>query len=482
MLSIIIVKYKAEKELQECIESLAKTKVKKEIIVIDNNEINRGYARGNNLGASFAKGEFLMILNPDTVVLPGAIDKMIEWLNNHPDCSIVSPRLVDENHVPYRFQGTSKLTPLHGIWGLSFLNKVFLDRIYWLPRSVEVVPGTALMMRTKDFVGFDEKFFLYFEEADLCMRTPRKKYILKEAEVIHYWGRSTPENIKPIFVESRFYYFRKHYGILWATLVHLICSLSKKNIAITLIFLIGVWLRLSSPFVFFDDARWFYASARGALFGQFPLLGITASITWLHQGPLWTYLYIPALWLSNFSPVSGSVPVNILNILFIPTFYYLLSVLFNKKIALINIIIVWLLPWWIFHSGLAYHTSLIPLFEVIFLLCLIKQRDFLVGLFLGFLYQLHLLTFIFWPLLLRSKILNLRSILGFMLGILPFLVSGPTQTFGIFIWITKHLFEGFGGTGLASEAYRVVLFVPTLVLLNYFVKIVIGYAHRFNTH
>ena len=75
-----------------------------------------------------------------------------------------------------------------------------------------------------------------------------------------------------------------------------------------------------------------------------------------------------------------------------------------------------------------------------------------------------------------------KQLVGFLLGIFPFIVSGPTQTFGIFVWIAKHLFEGFGGTGLASEAYRVVLFIPSLLLLIYFVKIVIGYAHRFNTH
>mgnify|MGYP001597200792 FL=1 len=136
MLSIIIVKYRAEKEYLECLKSLKNIKTPHEIITIDNNEINRGYAKGNNLGASFAKGEYLMILNPDTIVLPGSIDKMVKWLNNHPDYSIVAPRLVDANHVPYRFQGTSPLTPTHGIWGLSFLNKIILDRKYWLPKSV----------------------------------------------------------------------------------------------------------------------------------------------------------------------------------------------------------------------------------------------------------------------------------------------------------------------------------------------------------
>lgn len=235
---------------------------------------------------------------------------------------------------------------------------------------------------------------------------------------------------------------------------------------------------LLPPIPFFGDIGWFYLSARDAiLLGKFPLLGITSSITWLHQGPLWTYMIIPAFILSNFHPLSPVVLMVILNIFLIPCFYFLILKLFNKKTALLSTFLLALFPWWTMHSHIPYHTSPIPLFEVIFLLCLIKQRDFLTGLFLGFLYQLHLLTFIFWPI---YPLLNLplfrgrhpvgsggiRFILGFLLGILPFIISGPIQTLGIFVWIIKHILVGFGGSGLTSEAYRVVLFIPALILLS----------------
>lgn len=232
---------------------------------------------------------------------------------------------------------------------------------------------------------------------------------------------------------------------------------------------------------YFADIDWFYLSAREALLsGRFPVLGITASIIWLHQGPLWTYMVIPAFWISNFHPLSPVIFIIFINLFLISNFYYLISLLFGKRTALLSTLVLVFNPWLAMHLRTPYHTAPVPLFEVIFLLCLIKQKDFLAGLFLGMLYQLHLLTFIFWPLLIFR--LNKRSIFGFILGILPFLISGPTQTFGIFIWIAKHLFEGFGGTGLASEAYRVVLFIPSLLLLIYFVKIVVGYAHRHNTY
>ncbi len=222
---------------------------------------------------------------------------------------------------------------------------------------------------------------------------------------------------------------------------------------------------LLPPIPFFGDIGWFYLSARDAiLLGKFPLLGITSSITWLHQGPLWTYMVIPAFILSNFHPLSPVIFIITLNIFLIPNFYYLILKLFNKKTALLCTFLLVLFPWWTMHSRIPYHTSPIPLFEVICLLCLIKQRDFLAGLFLGFLYQLHLLTFIFWPIM--AFRLNKKIILGFLLGILPFIISGPIQTLGIFVWIIKHIFVGFGVTGLASEAYRVVLFIPSLLLLS----------------
>lgn len=232
---------------------------------------------------------------------------------------------------------------------------------------------------------------------------------------------------------------------------------------------------------YFDDIGWFYSSARETLLNaHFPFLGITTSIVWLHQGPLWTYMLIPAFLISNFHPLSPVVFIIFINLFLFPSFYYLISILFGKKTAILSTMVLIFNPWLLMHLRIPYHTAPIPLFEVIFLLCLIKQRDFLTGLFLGMLYQLHLLTFIFWPLMFIK--LRPKQLVGFLLGIFPFIVSGPTQTFGIFIWIIKHLFEGFGGTGLASEAYKVVLFVPSLLLLIYFVKIVIGYAHRFNTH
>lgn len=218
---------------------------------------------------------------------------------------------------------------------------------------------------------------------------------------------------------------------------------------------------------FFGDIGWFYLSAREAILsGKFPLLGITSSIVWLHQGPLWTYMLIPAFWMSNFHPLSPVIFNIILIIFLISNFYFLISKLFNKSVAFLSTLILVFNPWVMMHLRTPYHTAPIPLFEVIFFLCIIKQRDFLAGLFLGFLYQLHLLTFIFWPLVIFR--LRLRLLAGFLLGIIPFIIAGPTQTFGIFVWLIKNLFTGFSGAGLNSEAYKVVLFIPCMLLFSLF--------------
>jgi len=94
---------------------------------------------------------------------------------------------------------------------------------------------------------------------------------------------------------------------------------------------------------------------------------------------------------------------------------------------------------------------------------LLKDRPFFAGLFLGLLYQLHLLTFLFW-IFIKPKMLP-----GFILGILPFLLVGPVQTFGIFAWIAKHLLTGFSGSTF-SGAYIITLTVPLILAVSFLIS------------
>ena len=222
----------------------------------------------------------------------------------------------------------------------------------------------------------------------------------------------------------------------------------------------------------FSDMDWFFTSARQTLAtGHLPILGITASITWLHQGPLWTYLLL--------LPTAVSLPPQLLTavagVAAVALAYFAAGPVAAALLAL--------LPFAVVTSQTAYHTSLIPLFFFLSYLCLTRRRLFLGGLFIGFLYQSHLLTFIYWPLwvILARKMPKLQITLGIILGILPFILAGPIQTFGIFIWITKGLLNGFNVSSGISTAYWQVLLPGGILLLGTVIKWWHAHWHSFDS-
>lgn len=202
----------------------------------------------------------------------------------------------------------------------------------------------------------------------------------------------------------------------------------------------------------FGDMDWFFAAAYQALqTGHLPMLGITSSITWLHQGPLWTYFLL--------MPVPPIYITLILGLCAV-----ILAHLTSGKWAGLLMAV---LPLAVSQSITPYHTTLIPVFFFLVFACILRRHSYLTGLFVGFLYQSHLLTFIYWPLwiyLAYKKNLSIKRLaLGFVLGILPFIIAGPIQTFGIFVWLVKQIVTGFSGvSGGLSTAYQVVL-LPGIV-------------------
>ena len=454
--SIIAVNYHSRDLITHLKKSLQESRFYNyEFIVIDNDKKNIGYGPAVNQGASRARGEYLFVLNPDTLAFPDTLSTLVDFLDTRPDAAIAAPLLFDSQNNPYPWVGTQKLTPLQGILSLSFINKLWPNHGFWVetkhlysPVEIGVAPGTAFLIRKSVFNrigGFDPKFFLYFEESDLCLRIRRlgeKIFLLPQAKLIHYWGKSTPHSpaINKIFAASRYYYFRKHFGLVWALIVELFARLSPLRLFVTILMFITFFLRFYKldQVPYFDDMGWFYASARNSLYlGQFPLQGITASLTWLHQGPLWTYLLIPiSLHFNSTSPV---ILTNIMNIVTIPLIYYLGSLWFNKRTGLLSALIFTASPQVINYSRQAYHTSPIPLFLTIFLLSLSRRKYFLAALFLGFLYHLHLLTFILWPLVFLTLILQKYRprpvhLFGLILGFLPTLLTSPLSPLRLLKW------------------------------------------------
>jgi GT2 family glycosyltransferase len=144
-------------------------------------ETNLGFAAGCNLAAEGAESEFLLFLNPDAILGPGALDLLVEHLDRNPTAAIAGPALTFPDGRP---QASVRLDPTAGAvlhqytaWGYT---KIFGKgyREYRAPDPgpggpVPVLMGSVLLVRTalfRDLAGFDERFFMYFEEADLCRR------------------------------------------------------------------------------------------------------------------------------------------------------------------------------------------------------------------------------------------------------------------------------------------------------------------------
>lgn len=443
-ISIIIVNYKTREKILRCIESVIKqTKnVSFEIIVVDNEgdttlerklklfekikyvktKANLGFGAGNNLGAKVAKGEYLFFLNPDTEIKENAVEGLYKLIETNKTYGAVAPLLIDSNLKPFETQSRKEITPLSAIFSFSFLRKIFPNKSIYndvflktLNKKdffeVDAIPGAAFMI-SKDLFnrinGFDEKFFLYFEENDLSRRIKKlgfKLLINTKAKVVHFVGQSTKnlENASKVFEKSRFYYLRKHFGLLKASFTEGIIRFNKYSCLLIFALVIGLMLRfinLDNGMSFIGDQGWFYISARDMLLtGNIPLLGITSSHTWLHQGPLWTYMLSISLFLFNFNPLAGAYLTIVIGILTIWLMYKIGSEIFSKNIAILAALMYSVSPAIVFSDRTPFDPSVVPIFSLLYFYSIYKwitgdKHFFSVSfLFLAILYNLELATF-----------------------------------------------------------------------------------------
>jgi len=536
--SIIIVHYHNQKVLFSCLNSIKthKPKASFEVIVVDNDEKkvidkqlkkkfpwvkylkspgNLGYAAGNNLGAKIAKGKYLFILNPDTQILPGAIDKLVKFLEKNKSAAVAAPLLLNRRQQPYPLQGTSELTPLKGIFALSFINKLFpnnpISKSYWSnwqdktklnqSRQVEVVPGSAFLIRKSIFnklKGFDENFFLYFEESDLGKRLIDKDYqlfILPQAKIIHHWAAVTPKSpeIKQHFNRSRYYYFKKHYGRLAALIVELFTRLSLATIILSIILLLAIWLRfyrLPEVMTFFGDQGRDYLAARDMLLsGKLPLVGIPSSVPWLHQGPFFIWLTALALKIGKFNPISPAILTATLGVLTVYLTYTLANHWFSKQASLIASLIMATAPLAVIHSRMPYHISPIPLFSLLFIFASYFWAKNKLHLFWPVLLWAILLQFELTaaPLILINPLIRYWQkkppikkdvITFFSATAIPFIpkiiydfTHGFKQTFGFIAWLGYRFVSFFGFSGRHTASLQSIKQV-TLTLFEYWKKFI----------
>jgi len=254
-LSIIIVNYNTKGFLRELLNSLYETKChfSFEIIVVDNNsqdgssemlhkdypqvrvinnDKNVGFARANNLGIRLSKGEYILLLNPDTKIIDDSLQKLVSFLDAHAEAAVVAGRVV---YPDLTDQGVARMfpTPMNAIFGRNSLFTRFFPHNKYSgrylasrrhqsdePFEVDWVSGACLMARKSvlEEVGLlDEGFFMYWEDADLCYRIKQKGwkiYCVPGAMVVHYEGKSGEASTSRLIVQfnkSVYYYYRKHH-------------------------------------------------------------------------------------------------------------------------------------------------------------------------------------------------------------------------------------------------------------------------------
>ncbi|MDT8309041.1 MAG: glycosyltransferase [Bacteroidales bacterium] len=254
-LTVIIVNYNVEHFLEQCLLSVEKScrGIENEIIVVDNNSVdgsvdmlkkrfpdvlllcnkeNTGYSKANNQALRIAKGEYCLLLNPDTVVEEDTFKKCLDFMDNHRDCGGLGVKMVDgkgkflpesKRSLPtpsvafYKIFGLSKLFPTSKTFGRYHLG--FLDKNK--THQVDVLSGACMMLRKEalDKTGLlDEDFFMYGEDIDLSHRIIKagyKNYYFPSARIIHYKGESTKKgslNYVYLFYKAMVVFAKKHFS------------------------------------------------------------------------------------------------------------------------------------------------------------------------------------------------------------------------------------------------------------------------------
>ena len=223
-ITFIIVTYQSEKIIKNCLDSLPIES--KKIIIENSNNINLdkelrdkydnievifsknlGMGAGNNIGLKSCKTNYAYVLNPDTKFNKDTIINLLETLNGISDFTLASP-LNDNKNFP-NFKKKEKETSK---------NKNFI--------SVDSIDGFSMLFnlqKFKDKTYFDENFFLYLENDDLCLRVKKKKefiYIITNSLINHKGSISSDDNLENLrnwhWMWSKFYYNKKHYGFFIA--------------------------------------------------------------------------------------------------------------------------------------------------------------------------------------------------------------------------------------------------------------------------
>ena len=256
VVSIVIVTWNGKKYALECLDSLRAlgTELKIEVIVVDNdstdgtpeaicenypevklirNEANLGFAKANNIGMATAHGGYVCLINSDVVVPRGCLEKMIAFLQAHPDIGLLGPKMLSPtggvgksvNRLPTMWNyfcyalGLHFFAPNSKLFGSYIMDGYPYDKT----EDVEVLTGWFWMVpriALAQVGGLDERFFIYGEDLDWSYRflaAGWRVVFFAEAEAMHYGAASSGQAPTRFYVEmvrANLQYFQKHHGRL----------------------------------------------------------------------------------------------------------------------------------------------------------------------------------------------------------------------------------------------------------------------------
>jgi GT2 family glycosyltransferase len=283
-LSVIIVNYRGWDHLSACLDSLRdlNIRISSEVIIVDNNssdgklnefksgypgfifisnDVNGGFANGCNLGSRYANGDFLLFLNPDTVAETGEIEKLFHRAKDHPENYISSCRQIDkrgrESKAYGLFQGFGTITGT----GRSLYRLLFKNQINEKPEEgnyffrPDWVSGSVILISKEIFnsIGrFDEDYWMYFEDMDLCRRARDRGgniIYFTDISIQHNHGGSSRVNLKTtsltkteVLISNHQYLFKHNKGVKkfllmsWLIIVNLISGFFSALAGIILFF------------------------------------------------------------------------------------------------------------------------------------------------------------------------------------------------------------------------------------------------------
>jgi GT2 family glycosyltransferase len=250
MISIIIVSWNTSRLLENCLASIMANPpaLPVETWVVDNastdgsprmvrenfpqvylieNRENVGFARANNQAIERCTGNYVLLLNPDTLVEADALQALTDFLDRFPEAGAAGPRILNPDGS-LQISSHPRPTLPRELWRMFHLD-IFLPYAEYPPskwetnssQEVDALMGACLLLRKKvlDQVGFlDEDYYIYSEEVDLCYRIQRagwRLYWVPSAEVVHFGGQSTQQVPTEMFLhlyQGKIKYFRKHHG------------------------------------------------------------------------------------------------------------------------------------------------------------------------------------------------------------------------------------------------------------------------------